>query len=78
MFPLSSLFNNGRVLTSSRATTRRNDLRDDLIERDQTCILTRVRATRCDAAHLVSRSKGDEVRYGYPVAQHAVIFLRSQ
>jgi hypothetical protein len=50
-------------MTSSEQTPRRSRFRDDVVERDgSSCHFTGVSEELCDAAHIVPRSKGDEVR----------------
>jgi len=54
---------NERV-TSSALTQRSADFRREVKERDgEFCIVTKELAFSCDAVHLISKSKGDEVTY---------------
>jgi hypothetical protein len=46
-----------QVTTSSRA-----GFRNDIVERDGSCVITGFREHFCDACHLIPHSKGDEVR----------------
>jgi len=65
MFPVDPDI--GRTnITSSVATTRRAQFRDDVAERDgRECVLTGLEETYCDAVHLLAHSKGDAVCYSY-------------
>lgn len=45
----------------TRHTARGNNFRDEVIQRDGSCLITRAPAEMCDAAHLILRSKGNEV-----------------
>jgi hypothetical protein len=50
-------------LTSTAQTPRSNNFREDVIRRDgHACVVTEEEEDLCDAAHLIPRSKGDEVR----------------
>ena len=46
----------------STATTGRRDFTDRVWARDQTCVITGAPQLICQAAHLIPRSKGDNVR----------------
>jgi hypothetical protein len=46
-----------QVTTSSRAR-----FRNDIVERDGSCVITGLEEDGCDACHLIPHSKGDEVR----------------
>ena len=49
-------------ITSSVQTQCRSNFRQAVIERDGPyCVFTRREAESCDAAHIIPRSKGDEV-----------------
>jgi hypothetical protein len=51
-------------LTSTERTARSNNFRDDVIQRDgHACVVTQKAEDLCDAAHLIPRCKGDEVRF---------------
>ena len=51
-------------ITSSLQTARRGRFRNDVMERDGSfCVFTGVSAELCDAAHIVSRRKGNEVPF---------------
>lgn len=51
-------------LTSTARTARSNSFRDNVIKRDgPACVVTLAAEDLCDAAHLIPRSKGDEVRF---------------
>jgi hypothetical protein len=51
-------------ITTSVATTRREDFRVEVIRRDgPACVVTAVEECVCDAAHLIPHRKGDEVRF---------------
>ena len=51
-------------ITSTDLTPRRSDFRNEVIKRDGLfCVITRLRAGHCDAAHLIPRSKADEVMF---------------
>ncbi|KAK2466549.1 hypothetical protein APHAL10511_001411 [Amanita phalloides] len=53
-------------ITSSVHTTRRTQLRGELLRRDRgQCVLTMHEGNECDAAHLLTRSKGDEYISSY-------------
>ncbi|KDR77243.1 hypothetical protein GALMADRAFT_246538 [Galerina marginata CBS 339.88] len=63
MFPIDPFGARSRV-TSSANTPRRNDFRAQISSRDhETCLLTGNDGVYCNAAHLLSHSKGDEVHY---------------
>jgi hypothetical protein len=50
-------------LTSTARTSRSNTFRADVIRRDgDACVVSGSEGACCDAAHLIPRSKGDEVR----------------
>ena len=54
---------NDRVTTSD-GTSRRRDLREDVIRRDGlACVVTHEEEGICDAVHLIPHSKGDDVRF---------------
>jgi len=54
---------NERV-TSSALTQRSANFRREVKERDgEFCIITKELGFNCDAAHLISKSKGDEVTF---------------
>jgi hypothetical protein len=65
VFPVDP--NIGRTnITSSVASTRRAQFRDDVAERDgRMCVLTSMNQEYCDAVHLLAHSKGDTVYYSY-------------
>ena len=49
-------------ITSSEYTQRRINFRSDIMERDgHVCVISQNTVESCDAAHLIQRSKGDEV-----------------
>ena len=51
-------------MTTSTLTLRRHKFRDEILERDGLfCVVTGHEAILCDAAHLVPRSKGDNVTF---------------
>ena len=51
-------------LTSTQLTLRRASFRRDVIQRDGfACVVTQEVGKNCDAAHLIPRGKGDEVRF---------------
>jgi hypothetical protein len=51
-------------ITSSEQTTRRSDFRRSIIQRNgEFCVVTRTLGIYCDAAHIIPRSKGDEVLF---------------
>lgn len=51
-------------LTSTARTARSNHFRGDVIQRDgHACVVTLAAEDLCDAAHLIPRSKGDEVGF---------------
>ena len=51
-------------LTSTAQTPRSADFRDDVARRDgHTCAISQVAEEHCDAAHLIPRSKGEQVRF---------------
>jgi hypothetical protein len=51
-------------ITSSEQTTRRSDFRRSIIQRDgDFCVITGTPGPICDAAHIIPRSKGDEVPF---------------
>jgi hypothetical protein len=51
-------------ITTTEGTSRRGDLRADVIRRDgPACVVTQVEGRHCDAAHLIPHSKGDGVRF---------------
>ena len=53
---------NERVTTSSATTARRSRrFREQIVERDGSCVITGEAAEHCDAAHLIPRGKGNEV-----------------
>jgi hypothetical protein len=52
----------GRTSDASSLSTRRAAFRQELIDRDTTCVLIGSPADDCDACHIIPRSKGDEVR----------------
>ena len=64
MFPIDPNFGCTRV-TSSVGSSRRGNFRDEVVERDAVCILAGTLESYCEAAHLVSHSKGDMVRHSY-------------
>ncbi|KJA25549.1 hypothetical protein HYPSUDRAFT_37543 [Hypholoma sublateritium FD-334 SS-4] len=65
MFPLDPDIG-WTTTSSSGATTRRAQFRDDVAERDgMTCVLTSLPEGLCDAAHLLAHSKGDMVCFSY-------------
>jgi hypothetical protein len=51
---------NDRV-TSSARTPCSTEFRTQIVQRDESCVITGVRAADCDAAHLIPRVKGPEV-----------------
>jgi hypothetical protein len=51
---------NDRV-TPSVLTRRGGEFREQIVQRDGSCVITGKRAGRCDAAHLIPRVKGDMV-----------------
>ena len=55
---------NERVSSTSTSTTTtgRRDFTDRVWARDQTCVITGAPQLICQAAHLIPRSKGDNVR----------------
>jgi hypothetical protein len=52
---------NDRASYSSVRTTRRADFRQDLIDRDGTCVMSNSPPRNCQACHIVPHSRGDEV-----------------
>lgn len=48
--------------TSSTQTDHENRFRQQIVRRDGACVVTQTPADGCDAAHLIAKSKGDEVR----------------
>ncbi|KAF8122435.1 hypothetical protein EV363DRAFT_1554526 [Boletus edulis] len=46
--------------TSSAATPRRSNFREQVCTRDDECVITRDECDECDAAHIIPRSKGSE------------------
>jgi len=62
MFPIDPRLGNTRTVTSSQASTRREDFRESVEGRDcGRCVVTGDPAYACDAAHLLPHSKGDKV-----------------
>ena len=65
-------------LTTTEATTRRADFRDDVIRRDgRACVVTQEGEDHCDAAHLIPHSKGDEVRFVVSSHNHLMTLFSS-
>jgi hypothetical protein len=65
-------------LTTTEATTSRRDFRADVVDRDgPACVVTQVEEGRCDAAHLIPHSKGDEVRFVVSSYNHLMTFFSS-
>jgi hypothetical protein len=48
-------------LTPSIMTQRSGEFREQIVQRDGSCVITRKAAEICDAAHLIPRAKGDRV-----------------
>ncbi|KAI0246989.1 hypothetical protein BJV78DRAFT_1249580 [Lactifluus subvellereus] len=60
IFPLDPSLANTRIVTSSQTSTRRDNFRADVEERDgRRCVVTSAPHNQCDAAHLLPHSKGD-------------------
>jgi hypothetical protein len=60
MFPIDLNLARTRTITSSRTSTRRDNFREDVEDRDGSCVITGNPFYCCDAAHL-PHSKGDTV-----------------
>jgi len=50
-----------RASYASGRTSRRADFRQDIINRDGTCVMTGTPPENCQACHIVPHSKGDQV-----------------
>ena len=53
---------NDRLACTNRTPSRKN-FREAVLQQDGSCVVTNRHAEVCDAAHLISRSKGDEVMF---------------
>jgi hypothetical protein len=63
-------------ITSSAQTPRRNGFRRDVMDRDgDQCVFTQDSALSCDAAHIIPRSKGDQVMFNLPSSSHPLQVL---
>jgi hypothetical protein len=51
-----------RTSDASSLSTRRANFRQDVLDRDETCVLTSTSARLCQACHIIPHAKGDEVR----------------
>jgi hypothetical protein len=60
MFPIDGKIVGPRTVTSSRTSTRRDEFFEDVVVRDERCVVTGD-SEYCDAAHLLPHSKGDKV-----------------
>jgi len=58
VFPIDPKLADTSTITSSLASTRRDNFRYDVEGRDGSCVLTGADALICDAAHLIPHSKG--------------------
>jgi len=59
MFPIDPALPNLRAVTTIWTTLRQANLREDVKERDRSCVVTGELPRDCDAAHLLPHSKGD-------------------
>jgi hypothetical protein len=65
-------------ITSSVQTLRSSDFRSNVMERDGSmCVFTGTEARKCDAAHLLAKSKGDEVCSRRPPLFHVIALLNA-
>jgi hypothetical protein len=65
-------------ITTTEGSTRREDLRDDVVRRDgPACVVTKMDECACDAAHLIPHSKGDEVRFVVSTYYHLMTLFSS-
>ena len=53
-------------VTSPAKTTHSGEFQENVIERDQDCVVTAHRGEWCDAVHIIPRCKGDAVRLPPP------------
>jgi hypothetical protein len=60
IFPIDGKIADSRTVTSSLTSTRRGDFHEDVVERDECCVV-KGDFEYCDAAHLLPHSKGDRV-----------------
>jgi hypothetical protein len=65
-------------ITTTEGTTRRSDFRAAVVRRDgPACVVTQVEGSRCDTAHLIPHSKGDEVRFVVSSYNHLMTLFSS-
>ena len=65
-------------ITTTEGTSRRGDLRDDVVRRDgPECVVSKMGEGVCDAAHLIPHSKGDEVRFVVSSYNHLMTLFSS-
>jgi hypothetical protein len=57
---------NDRTSFESASTARRQDFRQDIIDRDGTCVVTGASPRYCQACHIIPHSRGDEVSLNIP------------
>jgi len=58
-FPIDPKFADTRTMTFSRTSSRRDGFRDDVENRDGSCVVIGAHGLVCDAAHLLPHSKGN-------------------
>ena len=61
IFPIDPKLADTRTETSSGTSSRREDFRDEVENRDEVCVVTGVPGFLCDAAHILPHSNGDKV-----------------
>jgi hypothetical protein len=61
MFPIDPELADTRTLTSCGTSMHRADFRDDVEDRDESCVVTGAPSLMCQATHLLPHSKGDTV-----------------
>jgi hypothetical protein len=62
MFPIDPEIANTRIVALTATNTCRDRFRDDVVLRDEKCLLTGDEPRYCDAAHIIAYRKGDEVQ----------------
>jgi hypothetical protein len=70
MFPIDPVLANTRIRTASGTTSRQADFRNEVEERDESCVVTGETSEFCHAAHLLPHSKGNTVQYETPVRHY--------
>jgi len=61
IFPIDPKLADTRTVTSSGTSSRRDGFRDDVEDRDGSCVVTGVTGLLCQASHLLPHSKGSTV-----------------